>query len=370
MRLLPRLVPVAVVVAAVACVPTTTVRRHKSTVTTVKPQTTVKPHSSTASTARPTTTTVKAASPTTTTTVKTASPTTTTPVAPSGVAGYREVFRDDFNTLDTTRWGTHYSNRGASQHQLQCYMPQNVSTSQGILTLSARREEVECDGHGRYEFTSGMISSNKANVYYPRFARYEFRAKIPHAQGVGSSFWLTDRRGAKVAEVDIVENFHASDPGRTKATLHLDTVDNESWKKARTPVLAYDEWHVWGVQIEPAGQFVKFSFDVDGQTYWTISTDEAHSQWARSGDAANAFNVNISFSLGSDWQGNPDGRLGQLENLKRCAQGGTYPNCSTEGIMRGGFGPIGAAVNPSLVSGQRAVFPQLYQVDWFRVLVR
>jgi hypothetical protein len=57
-----------------------------------------------------------------------------------------------------------------------------------------------------------------------------------------------------VAEVDIMEYFHASFPGKTYATLHLDgrknlSKNNIAFESPQGP----SGWHTWAVEISPAG---------------------------------------------------------------------------------------------------------------------
>ncbi|HWJ96762.1 MAG TPA: family 16 glycosylhydrolase, partial [Acidimicrobiales bacterium] len=151
-----------------------------------------------APTVAPTTTT---APPTTTTTTTAPASTTTTAVpAPSG---WKLVGGDEFNdsTLDTSKWKPYHNNYGAGNLELECNTPSNVAEGGGSLKITAKKQTVACPNAGTYNYTSGFVGSRDVNKYYPRYARFEMRAKLPHAQGLWPAFWLRHRNGAGTAEV-------------------------------------------------------------------------------------------------------------------------------------------------------------------------
>lgn len=292
----------------------------------------------TTTTAAPTTTTT--AAPTTTTT---AAPTTTTTTKPAGPAGWKLVGGDEFNdsAVDTGKWKPYHSNYGSSNLQLECNTPSNVSEGSGSLKITAKKQATTCPSGGAMNYTSGFLGSRETGTYYPKYARFEMRAKVPHAQGLWPAFWLRHRNGAGVAEVDIMEYFHSQVPGKTTQTLHLDGVSNISKKTtsfenpASTP-----GFHTWAVEITPDSAGVRFTFLVDEVKVHTF-VDTKHA-WADSAPANGTWDVALNLAIGGRWVGNPDGTLGYLDLLDRCSISGAPGSCTTTGIKRVNWGSTSA----------------------------
>ena len=286
--------------------------------------------------------------PVTTVPPTTPPPTTTSPV-PNGPA-WRVIGGDEFNgtSIDPTLWKAYHSNYGdGGGSTKQCLTPANVVEGGGMVQLTARRQQVTCPNGSVRSFTSGFLGSRDVGRYYPKFARFEVRAKLPHGQGLWPAFWLRHRNGAGAAEVDIMEYLHTDQPGFTSGTLHLDGRYNLSKKYVwvEDPAAA-PAWHTWGVDVEPSGSDVRFTFRLDGVAYHSY-VDTQHA-WASSADPNATWDIAVNLAVGGNWSGNPDDALGYLGNLDRCAQGGIPPACVATGV-------------------RRAVFPSTYAVDWVRV---
>ncbi len=263
----------------------------------------------------------------------------------------------DGTAVDTARWKPYHNTYGDGNHELACLTPANVVQGGGELTITARKETRTCPSGSVRDYTSGFLGSRETGTYYPMFGRFEMRAKVPHAQGLWPAFWLRHRNGASVAEVDVMEYFHASFPGKTYATLHLDgrknlSKDNVAVESPQGP----SGWHTWAVEISPAGADgtdVQFDFSMDGQRYHSY-VDTQH-DWA-SADPNATWDIAVNLAVGGDWIGDPDGTLGYLRGANRCAIGGTAPDgCITTGINRVDW------TDPAATS---------YSVDYVRVFTR
>jgi hypothetical protein len=287
-----------------------------------------------------------------------ASPPPLPPLAPDGVEseGWRLVWSDEFDgdSLDTSVWRPYHNTYGDGNKELQCNTPGNVTVGEGTLKITAERERVTCPNGSERDFTTGFLGTRENGVYFPRFARYEMRARIPHAQGLWPAFWLRHRDGAGVAEVDIMEYFHSQVPGRTSATLHLDGRLNLSKQTAfiEQPTLN-PGWHTWAVEIDEAPNGVVFRFLVNDQVIHTYTDTQAN--WAERHPDQPLFDIAVNMAVGGNWVGHPDDPLGYLRNLDRCAKwndpGPAPDNCNAEGI-------------------QRARFPMTYEIDYVRVYER
>lgn len=278
--------------------------------------------------------------------------TTTTRAAPPAATG------DEFNasTLDAGRWralsGTYGNAGGGSRH---CLRPQNVLVSGGTLKIISSKATVVCSGGQAMAYTSGFISSRDAGRYYPTEGTFSIRARVPAAQGIWPAFWLRHRDGAKVAEVDVLESFHAQAPGRATQALHLDgetnTASRSSWFESPS---AAPGWHTFAVRIERTAadgsrnrNDVRFTFSIDGNT--TSTYLDIDPVWLSASPPASTWDIAINTAIDGRWVGDPDGTLGYLDQLGRCSIGGTYPGCSTAGIRR--------------VDWSR---PVAFEVDWVR----
>lgn len=242
---------------------------------------------------------------------------------------------DEFNgtAVDRAKWKPYNNTYGDGNHELACLTPNNVVEGGGALAITAKKEQVTCPGGSVRPYTSGFIGSRDAGQYYPRYARFEIRAKVPHAQGLWPAFWLRHRNGASVAEVDVLEYFHSQRPGKGYATLHLDGRKNLSKGSIgfESPT-SVPGWHTWAVEISPDASGVRFDFFMDGAKF--LSYVDTQHNWA-SADPSATWDIAINQAVGGDWVGGPDDTLGYLANLNRCSISGVAPTgCTTAGINR------------------------------------
>ncbi len=288
---------------------------------------------------------------------RTADAITATTLAPdsNAPAGWRLVGGDEFNgpSLDTSKWSAYHNTYGEGNNELACLTPNNVTDADGALHISAKKQELACPNKPVDQYTSGFVGSREAGKLYPRYARFEMRARLPHAQGLWPAFWLRHVNGASTAEVDIMEYFHSQVPGKTTQTLHLDGVSNVSKKTSAFEAPTADPgWHTWTVDILPDPAGVRFTFSVDGSAVHTY-VDAKHA-WT-SADPAKTWDIAVNLAVGGRWTGGPDDTLGYLRDLNRCAQGGTAPSgCRANGIRRVDWNNLASST---------------YDIDYVRVYV-
>lgn len=205
----------------------------------------------------------------------------------------------------------------------------------------------------RRDFTSGFIGSREQGHYYPAFAAYEIRAKLPHGQGLWQAFWLRHSDGSSRVEVDVMEYFHSQIPGKTSQTLHFPAEYKYNAYKVHKDFEAPTTnpgWHTWSVAIVPtnaAKTTAKFIFYTDG-----VKTGEYAPPsfvWLNSFDKNAMFDMAINLAVGGNYAGHPDDDLGYSRYLDKCLRpyNGTPP-CNGSGLLR-------------------AVFPSSYEVDYVKV---
>lgn len=286
---------------------------------------------------------------TTTSSITTTSTSTTTSTTTSTIPSPEPYLYDKFEEFNTNRWRAYHSTYGDGNNELQCHTPNNVKVEDGTLVITAQRETYRCPTGTNLnrEWTSGFIGSRDTGTYYPLEARYEMEAKLPHGQGLWPAFWLRHANGgAGNAEVDIMEYFHAEQPGQIRQSLHLrDGRLTNRLKVAsffETPTNT-PEWHVYAVEIERVSTGIEFRFYLDETL--TGSYIDTNPVWDTA-DPAHSWDIAINLSVGGDWIGHPDDPLGYLRGVNRCSQGGTPPNlCNSSGIMRWDGQPKSYVIN-------------------------
>lgn len=168
------LLPIALIVSSVAAnVPAR--KTGKTASATIAPAV----NTATSATARQTQTVQTPASPTPNSKPAAGAPTATP--APSS----HLIFADEFNgsSVDTAKWIVMNRPGDASNNELECYLPSNVTEGGGVLTLTSRLD-MSCAG---FRYTSGAVQTGSFNFLY---GTVEIRAKMPHGQGMWPALWL------------------------------------------------------------------------------------------------------------------------------------------------------------------------------------
>lgn len=119
-----------------------------------------------------------------------------------GTDGYRLVFKDDFDTMNTSLWKPDKGQVLASGHD---YTGEYPNVSNGIMSFDIQKTTLK----------DGSVGSTAMNLVSKGFkfsyGFLEMRAKIPQGPGAWSSFWLVgdqdERTKNGLPEVDIYETF-------------------------------------------------------------------------------------------------------------------------------------------------------------------
>lgn len=147
------------------------------------------------------------------------------------LAGWTKVFEDDF-TSDLSKWNIWTG--GAYNNELQHYQAANLSIANGILSITAKKENVTgstTPGDAtpkNFQYTSGRIECKtpvSANATTPK-VRLSARIKLPTGYGMWPAFWSYGDPWPTQGEIDIVEArgqepfkyqnnyFYGNQPGR------------------------------------------------------------------------------------------------------------------------------------------------------------
>ena len=220
------------------------------------------------------------------------------------------VWEDEFNglALNTDKWsvmtgdGSDYGIPGWGNNELQYYRAENVRVNGGNLVITAKRESFGGKG-----YTSGRIRTLGKGDW--KYARVEFRAKMPLGQGMWAAIWMLPSEEvyggwAASGEIDIVECL-GHEPLIVHGTLHYggefpdntssgDFYTTDSWSFAQ-------EFHDFALEWEEG----EIRWYVDGNLYQT-QTD-----WRSSGGTFPApfdqeFHLLVNLAVGGNWPGDPD----------------------------------------------------------------
>lgn len=162
-------------------------------------------------------------------------PTVIFPPIPNGpIVGvnWELVFEDNFNG-DLSKWKVW--NSGAFNNELQLYRPQQLSTANGILSISAKREAIKGGTYpfdatpksfeyvsGRMETTSEFGPSKADNETEYRFIA---RIKLPKGNGMWPAFWSTSDPWPTKGEIDILEG-RGNTPDRFQSNIFYGPTEN------------------------------------------------------------------------------------------------------------------------------------------------
>lgn len=228
------------------------------------------------------------------------------PIAAKG--SWRLIFEDNFDgpELDREKWTTCYwwnkdgcTNLGNAE--LQWYRPENVTMSEGLLRLTARRQKAKGIEDRTFNYTSGIVTTGRDYDELPRPSRVRFRyghvevkAKVPAGKGFWAAIWLLPETRKSRPEIDIMEVL-----GDSSSTLrmHYHYLDAASEKKSvgkdvETSDLTAN-WHVYSLTWDAD----KIIWYLDGKEVWrhtdipTISSEEMY--------------LLLNLAVGGEWAGSP-----------------------------------------------------------------
>jgi len=244
-------------------------------------------------------------------------------MALTGVHGqdWKLVWADEFDgdTLNTDLWsymtgtGSEYGLDRWGNNELQYYQEENVKVADGVLTVTAKRENVESS-----QFTSGRIRT--INMGDWTYGRFEFRAKMPVGQGLWAAIWMlptdSDYGGwAASGEIDIME-YLGHDTTVVHGTIHYggQWPNNEyRGKDYETGDTAFHQaFHTFALEWEEG----ELRWYVDGELFQSLGTGMWYSSVAPFPAPFNRrFHLLINLAVGGNWPGSPDGSTSFPQDL-------------------------------------------------------
>ena len=213
-------------------------------------------------------------------------------VRAGGGPGWKQIFNDDFNSFDSTKWDKCYwwmTDGGctSANGELEWYQSDDAYVTNGMLQLKAERRSV--NGH---EYTSGMIDSYHKFTF--TYGYMEARLQIPKGQGLWPAFWAIpeDRWPPEIDAMEILGN----DPNTAYFGFHYPNsngTNDHSGTNWTGPDFSAG-FHTFAVDWEP-DVMIWYIDGVERQRY----TDTSHIPNIPLYLVAN-------LAVGGDWPGNPD----------------------------------------------------------------
>lgn len=222
------------------------------------------------------------------------------------------IWSDEFDapTLSSERWSVVDDCWGGGNDERQCYTPGNVTLSNGLLRITARRESHRGPALPRRKggdalvtraFTSGKLETRgKASFLY---GRIEVRAKLPEGQGLWPAIWLLpehDNYGPypQSGEIDLAESVNLGvrcrlclhGERRVFAALHhgWSPESNRQIGGDRPLPSSPDGFHVFALDWTPK----KMTWSVDGRRYFSTATRPPFDQ---------RFHLILNLAVGGRW---------------------------------------------------------------------
>ncbi|MBD0831835.1 glycoside hydrolase family 16 protein [Aestuariibaculum sediminum] len=180
---------------------------------------------------------------------------------------YNLTMADEFNTdgpPDASIWnyniGTGTNGWGNNELQYYTNRTENVTVQNGILIITAKKED-----YNGSAYTSARLTSK--NLFEQKYGRFEARIRLPFGQGL----WPA------CGEIDIME-YRGENP-----TIVLGSVHGPGYSGANAVSKSYElkndrfdtEFHVFGIEWGP--DFINYY--VDDVLYNQITPDDVEGQW-------------------------------------------------------------------------------------------
>jgi beta-glucanase (GH16 family) len=193
----------------------------------------------------------------------------------------RVVLHDSFDgeALDTTVWNTchWWDDEGctiSTNDELEWYLPEQVSVSDGVLRLTAAADPVRASDGRSYPYRSGMVTTGMphwqtehAKVAFT-YGRVEARVRAPMGRGLWPAVWLLPASGESRPEIDILEVL-GHQPYRVLMHLHPTDRTKESPGQSHDLVgtTLADGWHTVTLDWSPG----RLHWYVDDALLWQVT---------------------------------------------------------------------------------------------------
>ncbi|MEL6498047.1 MAG: family 16 glycosylhydrolase [Planctomycetota bacterium] len=238
-------------------------------------------------------------------------------VAAGGVAAQqraeRLVWSDEFSAdaVDADNWEFQIGNGqavglpGWGNNELQYYRPDNTTVQNGVMTITAERENF-----GGFGYTSSRLRS--INRFEFAYGRVEASIRLPSTRGIWPAFWMLPTNSpygtwAASGEIDIMESVNFAD--RIYGTIHYGAPfpGNVQAGGQYAPGTDFSQdFHTYSLEWDPN----QMRWYVDGVLYRVINRNVWFSSAAPGDPRApfdREFHLILNVAVGGNFPGNPDG---------------------------------------------------------------
>ena len=208
------------------------------------------------------------------------------------------VWSDEFdgNSLNRSNWTYDIGNNGWGNNEWQYYTDrnENVSVSNGVLAITARKEN-----YGGSGYTSARIKSIGLREF--KYGRIEARIKLPKGQGLWPAFWMLGANFNTAGwpycgEIDIMEQ--VSLENRVHGTVHW---DSNGYASYGGPSFEFDttQYHVYAIDWND--QYIRWY--VDGTQFHEIYIGN---NAGGTEEFQKPFFLILNLAVGGNWPGYPN----------------------------------------------------------------
>ena len=222
------------------------------------------------------------------------------------------VWQDEFNgtSLNTADWqpqlgdGTSEGIPGWGNNELQYYKAENATVANGVLTITANREDVAANGQ-TFNYTSARLRTKDMQDF--TYGRFEARIKLPVGQGIWPAFWMLSTDEVYgiwplSGEIDIME-YLGQETDNIFGTIHYgDLVPNNRSSSGNFRLNSggfNDDFHVFAIEWDEN----VIRWYIDDILYFTRTpTDISPDFWPFN----QRFHLLLNMAVGGNLPGNPD----------------------------------------------------------------
>lgn len=215
------------------------------------------------------------------------------------------VKSEEFNTdgaPDPSMWsfniGTGSNGWGNSELQYYTDRPQNIKVENGVLKITARREQ-----YMGSSYTSARIISKVK--YEKKYGRIEARIKLPRGKGLWPAFWMLGANSdteiwPQCGEIDIME-YLGNSPTKIFGTVHGPGYSGgESISKNfYLSNSRFDtDFHIFGIEWDEN----RVNFYVDDFLYHSVTPEDVPGEWVFN----QPFYLILNVAVGGNLPGSPN----------------------------------------------------------------
>ena len=188
---------------------------------------------------------------------------------------------------------------GNYEEQYYTDRPQNIKVENGVLKITARREQ-----YMGSSYTSARIISK--GKYEKKYGRIEARIKLPRGKGLWPAFWMLGANSDTViwpqcGEIDIME-YLGNSPTKIFGTVHGPgySAGESISKNFFLSNSRFDtDFHIFGIEWDEN----RVNFYVDDILYHSVTPEDVPGEWVFN----QSFYMILNIAVGGNLPGSPNG---------------------------------------------------------------